>query len=126
MFGASWFVMSTGWKIKFGFITVTISPLTRKILTVSLNKVSLVVANKVRGIVKVFDIIPSIPFRFIPGPANEVFNCAALAFSHYLFVKQTIYLEGFDNVNVTVDKHSRRYMRTGVIKGVIDWRRCWL
>lgn len=118
--------MSIGWKMKFGFITMTISPLIRKILTLSSSKGFLVVANKVGGIVKVFDVIPSIPFRIIPGPVNKVLNRTALVFLHYLFVKQMVYFKGFGSVSITLDKHKGGHVRTGAMKGVIGWGRRWL
>lgn len=101
---------------------MTTSPLTRKISISSLSKSLLVVANKVSGIVKVFDVVPSIPFRSIPGPANKIFNCAALTFFHRLLVKQTIYLKRFGDVNVTVNKYGAGHVRTGAIEEIINWR----
>lgn len=77
--------------------------------------------DKVEGIVKVLDIIPSIPFRVIPGPANEILNCAAPIFFHYLFIKQTVYFEGFGGVNVTVDKYGGEYLKTWGMEGIISW-----
>lgn len=100
---------------------MTTSPLTRKISTFSLSKGFFVVANKVGGIVTVLNVGPSILFRSIPGLANEIFNRAALIFLCYLFVKQTIYLKGFSDVGVTVDKHGGGHVRMRAMEGVISW-----
>lgn len=70
-----------------------------------LSKGFLVVANKVRGIVKVFDVILSISFRSIPGPAYEVFNGQALTFLDCAFIKKAINFKGFVFVSVTLYKH---------------------
>lgn len=86
----------------------------------SLNKGFLIVANKVGGIVKIRNVIPSIPFRSIPGSANIIFNCVALVFLYCLFVKQTVYLKEFSSVNVTVDKYGKGHVRTGAIEEIID------
>lgn len=86
----------------------------------SLNKSFFIVANKVGGIVKIRNVIPSIPFRSIPGSANIIFNCVALVFLYCLFVKQTVYLKEFGGVNVTIDKHGKGHMRTEAIKEIID------
>lgn len=63
------------------------SLLTKKISTFLLSKSFLIIVNKIEGIVKVFDIILFILFRFISSLANKVFNYAALIFFHYLFIK---------------------------------------
>lgn len=86
----------------------------------------LVVADKVGGIVKVLDVVPSIPFRSIPGPANEVFYRAAFTFFHYSLVKQMVYLEGFDGIGVTVDKHGGWHVRAGAMEEIVGRGRCWL
>lgn len=84
-----------------------------------MSKGFLVVVNKVGNIVKVFDVISSIPFRSIPGPANNVFNRAVFAFFYCLFIKQMVYLKGFGGVNVTIDKHGRGHVKMETIKKVI-------
>lgn len=86
-----------------------------------LSKDLLIVANKIDGIVKVLDVVSSIPFRSIPDLANEIFNHAALIFFHHLLVKQTVYFKRFDDVGITVYKHGGGHVRTGTIKKIIDW-----
>lgn len=98
---------------------MTTSPPTRKILTFLLSKDLLVVANKVGGIVKVLNIILSILFRSIPGQANKIFNRATFIFFYRLLIKQIIYLKGFGDVNVTIDKYSGGYIKPGMIVRII-------
>ena len=86
---------------------MTTSPPTRKILTSSLSKSLLIVTHKVGGIVKVLDVIPSIPFQPVSSPTNEILHCAALTFLYCSLVKQTVYFKEFGGVGVTVDKHGR-------------------
>lgn len=91
---------------------MTISPLTKRISTFLLSKGLLVVVNRVGGIVKVLDMVPSIPFRFIPGLANEIFNRTVITFFYFLFVKLTDYLKGFGGIGFTVEKHSGEHVKT--------------
>lgn len=51
---------------------MTTSPLTKKVSTLSLGKGLLVVVNKVGGIVKVLDVVLSIPIRFVSCLANKI------------------------------------------------------
>ena len=92
---------------------MTTFPLTRRVSMFLLSQGFFIVANKVVGIVKVLDIIPPIPFRFVLSPANEIFNPAALIFLYYLLVKETIYLKGFGDVDVIVNKHGGKHLRMG-------------
>lgn len=99
---------------------MTISPLTKKITTFLLSKSLFIVTNKFGGIVKVFDIILSIPFRSISAPANKLFNRAALTFFYCLLIKQTVYFKRFGNVGVTVDKYGGRNVRTKAMEKIIS------
>lgn len=101
---------------------MTTSPSIRKISIFLFGKGLLVVASKVYGIVKVFDVLLSIPFRSIPGLANEIFNLATLTYFHRLHVKQTVYLKRFGNVGITIYKDGRGYVRTKAIEEIIDLR----
>lgn len=94
---------------------MTISSLTKKISSSLLSKSLLVVSDKVGGIIKIFDVVPSILFRSIPGPANKIFNYMALTFFYYLFAWQLVYLKEFDSVSVTVEKHGGGYVKTGAM-----------
>lgn len=86
-----------------------------------MNKDFFVVANKLKVIVKVFNIILSISFRSIPGLVNKVFNRAALAFLYCLFIKQMVYLKRFGGISITVNKYDGGYARMRAIVGVIGW-----
>lgn len=97
------------------------SLLTRKISMSLLNKGFLIVANKIGDIVKVFDIVSSIPFRSIPYSLNKLFNYATLVFLYSLFVKQTVYLKGFGNT-VSLSTNTAGvcdHMRTRAMKRII-------
>lgn len=105
---------------------MTTSPLTKRVLTFSLNQGLLVVVNKVGNIVKVFDVVQSIPFRCVPGLVNEIFNRVALTFFHYSLVKKIVYLKEFGGVGVTVDKHGGGHVRIAVMEEIIGWGGRWL
>lgn len=66
---------------------MTTSPLTRRISTFLLSKGFFLVANKVGDIVKVFDVVLSIPFEALLDSTNQVFNRTALTLLYYLFIK---------------------------------------
>ena len=98
---------------------MTTSPPTRKVSTSSLSKGVLVVTHKVGGIVKVLDILPSIPLRAVSSLTNEILHRAAFTFLHYSLVKQTVYLKGFDGIGVTVNKHGGWHVRVGAMEGIV-------
>lgn len=54
--------------------TVTISPLTKKKSMPLLSKAFLVFADQLNCIIKVFYIVPPVPFWAIACPANKIFN----------------------------------------------------
>lgn len=76
-----------------------------KLAESSLSKGFLVVVNKVKGIVKLFDIVLSIPFRYISGISYKLFNGQALTFPDCRLIEKAINFEGFVFVNVTFHKH---------------------
>lgn len=55
--------------------------------TLLLSKVFLIVVDKFGCIVKVFDVVLSIPFRVVAGPVDKVFHNTAFTFFYYLFIK---------------------------------------
>lgn len=69
------------------------------------SKGFLVLANKIRSIVKVFDVVPSIPFWTIPSLVYKVFNDQALTFPDYVFIEKAINLKKLVFVSVTLHKH---------------------
>ena len=105
---------------------MTTSPPTRKVSTSSLSKGLLVVTHKVGGIIEVLDIIPSIPFRPVSSPTNEILYRVALTFLYCSLVKQTVYFKGFGGVDVTIDKHGGWHVRARAIEGIVGWGRYWL
>lgn len=66
---------------------MTTSPPTLKISTFSLSKGLFVVTYKVGSIVGVFDVVPSIPLRFVSSPMNKILYCATSTFLYYLLIK---------------------------------------
>lgn len=103
-----------------------ISPSTRRLSTPSLGKGLLVDANKVGGIVKVFDVVPSIPLMSVFCLANEILYRAVLIFFNCLLIKQTLYFKEFNGVGVIVDKHGGWHVRAGMMGEIIGWGRCCL
>lgn len=105
-----------------------ISLLIKRISIFSLSKDFFIIAKKIEGIIKVFNIILSISFRSIFGLTNNIFNCMTFIFLYYLFVKQAVYLKKFSSISIIVYKYGRRHIKTGVIKRVIDWawHQLWL
>lgn len=104
---------------------MTTSPPTRKISILSLGKNLFIVTNMIGSIVKVLDVVPSIPPRSVSYLANEIFYCAALTFLNCLLIKQTFYLKRFCGVGVTVDKHGRWHVKMGTMEEIIGWEKYW-
>ena len=105
---------------------MTTSPPTRKVLTPLLSKDLLVVMHEVGGIVEVLDAVLSIPLWAVSSAINEIFYRAVFIFVHYLLIKQTVYLKGFDGIGVTVDKHGGWHVRAGAIEEIVSRGRYWL
>lgn len=53
----------------------------------SLSWTFFVSLDKVDNIVKVLNVVSSIPFKVVPNPANEIFNHVALFLLYSLIVK---------------------------------------
>lgn len=70
-----------------------------------LNKVLFIFADKLGNIVKIFNIILSIPFKDITSLTNKVLDCMVFTFFDTLFVEQTVYLKRFKDVNIAVNKN---------------------
>lgn len=76
--------MNRGKRGKF----MTISPLIKKNFSMSvLSKIFFVFVDKLGNIVKIFNIVSSIPFQAIAGPVDEVLNCMAFTFFDNSLVK---------------------------------------
>lgn len=90
-----------------------------------LSKVLFVFADKFDNIVKVFNVIPSIPCRAVAGPADEVLDCIALTFFDSLFIEQAVYFKRLKDVNVTINKDGRWLMWLRAIKGIVGWGKSW-
>lgn len=101
-------------------------PLIRKISMSLLINSFFVVVNKVKDIIKVFDVILSIPFKVVLGTKNKVFILTALTFLHYLYIKYMVSLERFCDVSVTVNKYDEGNVSMGAMEKVINLGCYWL
>lgn len=81
-----------------------LADLLRRLAGFSSSKGFLAVANKFESIVKVFDVVLSIPFWTVLRPSYEVFNGQALTFSDCAFIEKAINLKGLVFVSVTFNK----------------------
>lgn len=84
---------------------MTTFPPTRKASTSLLSKGLFIIMLEVSGIVKVLDIISSIPLRSIFSLVYEIFDGQAPTFPYCTFVQKVIDFEGLVFVIITLYKH---------------------
>ena len=73
----------------------------------SLSKAFLVFVDQLSYIVKVFYIVPPIPFWAVASPANEIFNNQALTSFDHPLVEEVVNLKEFDCVSIALNKNKR-------------------
>lgn len=106
--------------------TMTTSPFRKKFSTLLLSWAFFVGLDKVSGIVEVLDIIPSILFWTVPGPAHKIFDSEALTFLDRTLIKKAVNLEGLLVVNVTFYKYRGGLLRAGPVETILGQSWGWL
>ncbi len=90
-----------------------------------LSQVFLVGLDQFSSIVEVFDIVPSIPFRVVAGPAYEVFNGQSSTSPDCPLIEKAVNLEGLMSISVTFHKDQGGVLRTGALERVFGWVWSW-
>lgn len=80
--------------------------------------------NKLGGIVKVLNVVLSIPLWVIASPINEILDCVILTFFNNLSMEQIFHLKRSGGLSIIIDKHKRQYIRTGTMKKLNGWGKC--
>ena len=94
---------------------VIISPLLREKINVFVEKLgsgrsqaSFVVIDEGSGIVKLFNIIPSILLGTVFFPADQVFDALAFSLFDLALVKEFLYLKTLHFIGIALNKYRRR------------------